>query len=121
MSVQRAHGPVIEKKVANEEAFLTEQPVDILSSGNYQKVPFMSGYTSREGMLVVISENRAKTLHKSLQSFDFETMVPFKLNHKPGSANSKKIADAIRKFYFGNEQLSEKTIDNFYMVLINAI
>lgn len=41
--------PSVEKGVTSEEVFLPESPLTILKSGNYNKVPYIMGYTSDEG------------------------------------------------------------------------
>lgn len=36
-----------------EEVFLTGKPLDLMQEGRFHKVPFMSGITSQEGMLIM--------------------------------------------------------------------
>jgi len=45
--------PTVES-IKDEEAFLTEQPLKILESGNYNKVPVMAGVAEKELLLSTI-------------------------------------------------------------------
>ncbi|KAJ8924090.1 hypothetical protein NQ315_006871, partial [Exocentrus adspersus] len=51
-STTRVIGAVIEQP--NESAFLTRNVLDIIKSGNYNKVPLWFGYTSREGIFIEV-------------------------------------------------------------------
>ncbi|CAG5042633.1 unnamed protein product [Parnassius apollo] len=44
--------PVVEKQFKNTEAFLTEEPLKLLLAGKINKVPFIVGYNSAEGLAV---------------------------------------------------------------------
>jgi len=58
--------PTLEKGAQNgEEVFLTGKPLDLMQEGRFHKVPFMSGITSHEGMLVM----RGKDMRKVQVSF----------------------------------------------------
>lgn len=37
--------------IKDEDAFLTEEPIELLRSGRYSKVPFLAGYNYDEGLL----------------------------------------------------------------------
>ena len=49
--------PCIEA-VKDEEAFMTEHPLDIISSGKAHRIPLMIGALSQEGLLSSIGMNR---------------------------------------------------------------
>lgn len=53
---------------AADEAFLTEDPLEIIRRGNYTKVPFMTGYTSHEAMLFIRSKTLINNLSNELQN-----------------------------------------------------
>jgi carboxylesterase type B len=101
--------PVIEKP--SPGAFITEEPLKIIKSGSYNKIPIVFGYTTREGMLFEIwIKPRKPTMPK-----DFETLIPFMLEVERGSDASKNIANKIKQFYYGTPG-SEDQLDNFYLV-----
>lgn len=91
--------PVIEPKTA-KDPFLTEEPLDIIKSGRYNKVPMIMGYNSFEGIFfyTYIKHPKNRFLH------DFG-MVPHTLNLRIGSPSFKIVAEKVRKVYDikGNE------------------
>jgi carboxylesterase type B len=109
-SVVRPHGPVIEHK--SPDAFLTEHPLNIIRSGQYNHVPIMIGYTTREGILSEVLQKPKP--FKPLT--DFELAVPNFLNLERGSDISKLIARRIKEYYYGNEEPSTENKDKFYLV-----
>jgi carboxylesterase type B len=102
-------GPVIEK--TSPGAFITEEPLKIIKSGNYNKVPMVFGYTTREGMLFELWPKP----NKPEMPEDFETLIPFMLEVERGSDSSKNIANKIKQFYYGTPG-SEKQPDKFYLL-----
>jgi carboxylesterase type B len=108
----RPQGPVIEHK--SPEAFLSEYPLDIIRSGQYNHVPIMIGYTTREGMLAEILQKR-----NPLNAWkDFESAVPNFLALERGSDMSKLIAQRIKEFYYGDEEPFTNNKDKYYLVNI---
>ncbi|XP_056640905.1 uncharacterized protein LOC130447884 [Diorhabda sublineata] len=102
------YGPVIEKST-KEPAFLTEDPIDIIKSGKYNKVPMMIGCLSREGMFIYSICTNAKNNLVLVP----ETLIPRSLNLRIGSNLHKEAADRVKQFYFGdNDPL--KNIDQIY-------
>ncbi|CAH1365806.1 unnamed protein product [Tenebrio molitor] len=102
-------GPVTEKPSSG--AFITEEPLQIIKSGAYNKVPTVFGYTTREGMLFEI----AMKPRKPEVPKNFERFIPFMLQVEPGSDSSKNIANKIKQFYYGAPGAEDK-IDNFYLL-----
>lgn len=109
-------GPVVEK-YHTDSAFLTEEPIEIIKSGKFNHVPLIIGMTSREGML---SEVAKRMFGEKIAGTGIEDEIHFGLNLKKGSNESRKIAEKIRKFYFGEEEPSPRNIDSYYMVNKNA-
>ncbi|RZC42621.1 COesterase and/or Abhydrolase 3 domain containing protein, partial [Asbolus verrucosus] len=93
-----------------EDAFLTEEPVKILCSGSYHKIPLIFGYNTREGMFF---EPQPK-LSKPKLPENFEEVVPFILGTEYGSEVSKTVANKIKTFYFGRPG-SENSFNDFYV------
>lgn len=112
MSDIRPFGPVIERP--SSEAFICENPIDIIKSGRYNKVPFMVGYTNREGMLSEVMQKQPPFYPLN----NFELAVPWFLKLEKGSPISKSIARQIKEFYFGDtDPTSEHSKDSFYKVV----
>ncbi|CAH0550117.1 unnamed protein product [Brassicogethes aeneus] len=105
---QRPYCPIIEHP--SDEAFLSEDPVEIIKSGRYNKVPFMIGYTSKEGILYALF---GKIIPNKLPK-NLEHEVPFDLNINGDADKEKIVKKKIRKFYFNNKELTGDTIDEFF-------
>lgn len=90
--------PVIEKQ-KHYPAFISDEPINIIRSGDYHKVPMIIGYTSREGIYWDIY-NRLMTGKPEIIT-DFTTVIPNNLNARKGSLLYQTIADRIKAFYWG--------------------
>ncbi|XP_045460272.1 juvenile hormone esterase-like isoform X2 [Harmonia axyridis] len=110
VSIIRFIGFIIEDPNQEEEAFLSEHPMDILEKGEYNHVPIMMGYNSREGMLVHVNH---KKLFKQLIP-QLENSVPVNLGIKKGTALSMRIANQIMEYYFGDQDPDKCDIDLSY-------
>lgn len=110
---QRPHGPVVEKPTS-EPAFLLEDPVKLLKSGNYAKVPLMIGFTTREGILgEIIMRDRQGEFKVTT---NFEESIPHFLNIPKHSETHKKTAKRIKNFYYGEEEPTLDNVDRYYVV-----
>lgn len=103
--------PVIEPKTA-KDPFLTEEPLDIIKSGRYNKVPMIMGYNSFEGIFFYnyIKHPKNKFLH------DFG-MVPSTLNLRIGSPSFKIVAEKVRKVYDIKGHESKEVADDLRKAL----
>ncbi|XP_018335762.1 esterase FE4-like isoform X1 [Agrilus planipennis] len=110
----RPNGPVIEKTSKHELNFLVSHPIDILLSGNYNKVPMIFGYATREGMILALFDKKTAGEIKIVE--DFETTVPVALGFSKGSYSSKLVAQKIKQFYFGSDEPGLHNLDKYYMV-----
>ncbi|XP_063220535.1 carboxylesterase 5A-like [Bacillus rossius redtenbacheri] len=64
----RTWGPVVDRDFANvSQAFLPKEPLEILSEGIFNKVPFMVGYTNMEDAL--LKDNYDGFTYENFQSF----------------------------------------------------
>lgn len=104
---------MIEKE--NPEAFLSELPLTVIKDGRYHKVPLMIGYNNREGMFFDMVEDRMNT---NMMVKDFETVVPKCFNLEKGSEQSKEVAGKIKKFFYGDEEVTVANKDKYYQVCI---
>lgn len=106
----RPFGPTMEKP--SPEAFWYEDPIDIIKSGNYQKVPLITGCCSREGMFIYALCRNSKSEKHLLKS---ETIVPFSMHLRKGTSTYEEVENQIRKFYFDDKDPYLQK-DNIYRV-----
>ncbi|XP_060536629.1 uncharacterized protein LOC132708359 [Cylas formicarius] len=107
----RPWGPVVEQP--NEDAFITEHPLDILKSGKSHKIPMIIGFNSREGMFFELVR---RTVPNTPLPRNFEMEFPYELDLEPGSEESEQVANQLKKFYFGDEECREDNIDRAYIM-----
>ncbi|XP_021912901.1 esterase E4-like isoform X2 [Zootermopsis nevadensis] len=96
-----------------EEVFLTGKPLDLMQEGRFHKVPFMSGITSQEGMLIMRAVFKNPTLLNELNN-NYEYFVPSTMKLKQKSAKSQEIARKIKHFYFGDKPVSRETLQPLF-------
>ncbi|KAK5647706.1 hypothetical protein RI129_002598 [Pyrocoelia pectoralis] len=115
-SFDRPFGPVIESPALNS-SFLAEDPLKILASGNYNHVPIITGYTSREGIFTNFFNKVFECPnHGDPIVTDFEEEIPNTFDIRRGSTFSKEFARKIKAYYFGNEESSETSRNQFYLL-----
>lgn len=100
--------PVVEKKMG-QNAFLTEDPLDLMKFGKFHKVPFMTGYNSAEGLLLIHSEIKKLNIRNKTPS----CLVPKDIVSKVSEDKIKEFGDRIKKFYYPNRDLTKDDIDIF--------
>nr|CAD7595051.1 unnamed protein product [Timema genevievae] len=111
---EAAFVPTTEYPTAGEEAFLPLNPYTMLITGNFNKIPYITGSNLLEAAGFVGND-----ISMSLASYwepisnDFERLVPLDLGLTKGSQQSKEVADKIKMFYFGNETLSFSSKDQY--------
>ncbi|KAJ3645078.1 hypothetical protein Zmor_022765 [Zophobas morio] len=106
---RRLFSYVVEKNSSNP--FLDEEPITLMKTGRFNQVPFMLGFTSGEGMLF---DMFSRTIS------DFESVVPWYFGYEPGHPDVKVVANQIKKFYFGDEDISPTTKAQKYDMLSDA-
>ncbi|CAH1101525.1 unnamed protein product [Psylliodes chrysocephalus] len=110
-SVVRPFGPVIEYK--HDEAFLDEDPVEIIKAGKNQQIPVIIGYTSLEGLLYEVIR---KVRSDAKLPGSLEVDIPYELNISEKSETAKKIAEEMKQFYYNDKDLSKKNINIRFML-----
>nr|CAD7410125.1 unnamed protein product [Timema cristinae] len=109
--------PTTEYSIPGEETFLPFDPHTIITTGNFNKVPYITGANIVEGEFFVGTEDAM-----SLASYwepidsDFERLVPLELGLAKGSSQSQEVANKIRQFYFDGETLSPTSKDQYINV-----
>ncbi|KAI7815372.1 esterase [Rhyzopertha dominica] len=97
--------PVIEDDFG-QKRFLTAHPIQLVSSGQFQKVPVLTSITTDEFANRAFDVIRNATLLEKLDK-EWEKYAPISFQYERNTENSKTISKALRTFYFG-----VKTIDN---------
>ncbi|PNF42151.1 Esterase E4 [Cryptotermes secundus] len=96
-----------------EEVFLTGKPLDLLQEGRFHKVPFISGITSHEGMLIMRALFKNPTLLSGLNN-NYESFIPPTMKLEKKSAKSQEVALKIKEFYFGDKPVSRETLQPLF-------
>ncbi|XP_069669062.1 juvenile hormone esterase-like [Periplaneta americana] len=101
--------PTLEHPTEHEEAFITEDPLELLSQGKFYNVPFIVGINSNEGLLCLKEVMMKPSILKTYDD-NFEILVPKFLKLERNSKKSKEVAQKIKKFYFGDKPVSQETL-----------
>ncbi|GBP72730.1 Esterase B1 [Eumeta japonica] len=92
--------PCIERK-DSRNTFLTEPPIDIITKGDYEKLPFLVGFADMEGIIrLTYFEGWKDDIHEKFSDF-----LPADL-HFATEAERQTTADEIKEFYFGDRKIS---------------
>ncbi|CRL02968.1 CLUMA_CG016255, isoform A [Clunio marinus] len=101
--------PCVEPEDSLEERFLTDDPINILISQNYETVPLMIGTTSNEGLLQVReSLIDSDVFQRYNENPDFFVPLSYKLDKD--SPETIEVADEFKNIYFNNEPLSNSNL-----------
>ncbi|XP_072936216.1 juvenile hormone esterase-like [Epargyreus clarus] len=87
------------------EIFLDDDPVSILKSGNYQKLPMLYGFTNMEGLFRMDLFN----LWKKEMNDNFVDFLPADLQFA-NEVERRKVANKVKNFYFGEKYVSQDTV-----------
>lgn len=105
---QTTFAPVVEKKFVDVEAALTENFVNILTSGRTSNVPIMIGSNTLE-----FTYNTCKD--------DLRAFIPESFNLNTNSEEAVEIANSIKKLYFKNGNSSIETLPDYYQLLSDVL
>lgn len=101
--------PTVEKS-GEWETFLDKKPYDVLSRGEFTKVPFMAGFCSREGLLIV--SNWGSRLQKIKNDKNFLDFLPFEIDE-----TEKQEMDAkLKATYFQTTEAEQKYGDDAFAI-----
>ena len=90
---------------------MVDEPINIVASGNFNQVPFMTGCTSLEGAVVELFKKP-----NDPEAPNFQKLISHSFGYKEGSPETKTVADKVKKFYFGDEDYSHKLLRKKYDV-----
>lgn len=90
--------PCTEKVIEGVEPFLIESPYDVLSKGNFNKVPMIIGTATKEGLFLAHMDNDT-----IMQQVEFEKALPKNLDI-PSKKVRTEIAGTLKKLYMGDTE-----------------
>ncbi|CAG2061613.1 unnamed protein product, partial [Timema podura] len=111
--------PTVERETGSGgEVFLPATPLEILKSGNFTRVPYITGFCSAEGkgLVSTIPPNTWDQVNN-----DFEGFLPYDLNLTIGTTESQHAAALVKKTYFGNETASIANVEQYIKLLTDTM
>ncbi|CAK1584260.1 unnamed protein product [Parnassius mnemosyne] len=116
--------PCIENNIDVNNTILSDAPINILRSGNYSHIPYIAGYTNKEGTIRAFEAAYNQWLDK--MQANFEDFIQVDLNITSNS-NKTRIINSIREFYFSQRNINMETIEDYLdyhgdtMILVSTI
>ncbi|XP_047986516.1 juvenile hormone esterase-like isoform X2 [Leguminivora glycinivorella] len=105
--------PVQEKKFPNVEAFLSENPLNLILSNKICSIPLMLGYNSAESIIMVQDRLKKQPIYNKTPSFD----VPREIVDKINQEKLIEMGDRIKQFYVGNRDYSSEDLKEMVQLL----
>lgn len=101
--------PCIENVNLNaSDTFLADAPINLLRSGNYSHIPYITGYTNREGTLRAGQAALNNWLDKMQANFTEFLPVDFDFGN-----NVSAVERLIRNYYFNERIIDMSTIEDY--------
>ncbi|GBP31684.1 Esterase FE4 [Eumeta japonica] len=100
--------PCVDIDIDNNEVIVKELPYKNLVSGNYNKLPLLTGYTDAEGLLFYGSR---ETLMAQMNE-DFKNTLPPNFDSY-AAINDEEAVEMLKDFYFDVEVIDYDSIRNF--------
>nr|CAD7433708.1 unnamed protein product [Timema monikensis] len=118
----KAFVPTTEYPTSGEETFLPFNPYTMLTTGNFNKIPYITGANLLEADgFVGTDQSMNLSSYWEPISNDFERLVPLDLGLTKGSQQSQEVAEKIRKFYFGDATLSFSSKDQYVNLITDEM
>ncbi|CAH2099671.1 unnamed protein product [Euphydryas editha] len=96
--------PCVERDLG-EEMFLDDDPINILKSGKYEKLPMLYGFAQMEGLLRMAQFDS----WKDRMNEKFSDFLPADLKFKD-EIEKERVANEIKDFYFGKNLIGNDTV-----------
>ncbi|XP_058800337.1 carboxylic ester hydrolase-like [Phymastichus coffea] len=108
-------GPVVEK--SNKDYFINRSPIDIITSGDVQDLPWFTGVVSEEGLYPVAEFGLDKTRMKYLDdNWDLVATHLLDYNYTLPKNKHKEVAKKIRKHYFGSKPIDRLNLKSLTLL-----
>lgn len=99
--------PCVERDLGFER-FLDDTPINIITSGDYIKVPMFTGFSNMEGIYRITSFED----WKNVMNTDFTQFMPADLAFD-SKEQKREVAEQVKQFYFGNSPVSWENIQKY--------
>uniref|UniRef100_A0A1B6DQ93 Carboxylic ester hydrolase n=2 Tax=Clastoptera arizonana TaxID=38151 RepID=A0A1B6DQ93_9HEMI len=107
-------GPTVE--TGGKTPFITQDPYEILTSGNFQQIPWVTSVTSEEGLYPAAEFLNSKNLEEI--DSNYYNIIPhildFNLTVKPEL--KYKVSKTIKGYYLNNRNVSQDTTQFVQMI-----
>lgn len=101
--------PCVENVNLNpNDTFLADAPLNLLRSGNYSHVPFIAGYTDREGTMRAAEAAHGGWLEQ--MEANFSNFLPVDLDLGSDATN---VTKSVREYYFAQRTINMETIEDY--------
>ncbi|XP_076267509.1 esterase E4-like isoform X1 [Rhynchophorus ferrugineus] len=117
---RRPFSAVIE--VPNPEAFLSENPVDIIKKGTYNHVPIIFGYNDKEGLLIELEVLARNNIDSAARKLDLKCLIPFE-SDVDNDEDILQITRQLQPIYSSDSnsrQYDEYTDGNFMIGILES-
>ncbi|XP_068084708.1 juvenile hormone esterase isoform X2 [Anabrus simplex] len=108
-----AFTPSLEVEAEGVERFLPASPMELLEEGRYHDVPYMTGVTEKEGIVIfMLTElNKPEIVEKLEQNFAKIVLPGVRLpkNYK----KTDEVVRKVRQFYMNDKPLTKDTLPGF--------
>ncbi|XP_069678273.1 esterase FE4-like [Periplaneta americana] len=91
--------PTSEINITSDEVFLPDKPINMINAGNFNKVPYVTGVASREGILLV--QQLKQGYLGDLQN-KTESIIKEEFEMEENDPRIHEAAAKLREFYFGD-------------------
>lgn len=116
--------PCIENGIDANNTFLSDSPINILRSAKYSHIPYIAGYTNKEGTVRAHQAAYSQWLEKMQDNFEDFIQVDLDI---AANANKTAIVNSIREYYFSQRNINMETIEDYLdyhgdtMILVSVI
>ncbi|XP_015597352.1 venom carboxylesterase-6 [Cephus cinctus] len=109
-------GPVVEK--AGDAPFINRSPIEVITSGAVQDVPWITGVVSEEGLYPVAEFAGKEQLLKELDD-NWESIAPHLLdfNYTVPKEKHVEIARKIKEHYFGSKLIDKLSVKSLIQMV----
>ncbi|KAF5288895.1 hypothetical protein FQA39_LY03774 [Lamprigera yunnana] len=109
--------PVVEEE--SDDAFLTDDPINIINTNSALRIPLMIGFTTEEGALAAPFLLNSSQLLKDVNE-DFIRVAPYLLMYHNDVVDQDEVSNKIYNLYFGGKKINRETINSFIKMLTDV-
>ncbi|CAH1142147.1 unnamed protein product [Phyllotreta striolata] len=103
-----------------QERVVPAHPIEIITSGVFNKVPLMTGQTKDEYGYLAYNVVYNETL-RNLLNEDFEKYAPDVFTYDKDTELSRNISRAIKSFYLKDKDIDESQLDNVIAIFADVM